>query len=100
MATLKFFASYALFERVILQKKNIFLILPKGEKEDYYKEKFNLLMRFITENYKNKVKFSQQKETLKLVITNDFKSPEELIEFLVKFCKSISEMFKEKTVLH
>ena len=96
LATLKFFASYALFERVILQKKNIFLILPKGEKEDYYKEKFNLLMQFIMGNYKNKVKFNQQKETLKLVIMNDFKSPEDLLEYLIKFCRDVIEEFKKQ----
>ncbi len=95
LATLKFFASYALFERVIIQRKNIFLILPKGEKEDYYKDKFNMLMSFIMNNYKSKVKFNQQKETLKLVITNNFKSPEELMEFLIKFCREVSETFKE-----
>ncbi len=107
LAALKFFASYALFERVIIQKKNIFLILPKGENENYYKTKFTLLMRFIMDEpaspaggYKSKVKFNQQKEVLKLIITNDFKSPEELLEFLVRFCKSVNEMFKEKTIEH
>ncbi|HSP88908.1 MAG TPA: TRCF domain-containing protein, partial [Ignavibacteriaceae bacterium] len=94
LATLKFFASHALFERVIIQKKNIFLILPKGENEDYYKIKFNLLMRFIMDEYKNKIKFNQQKEVLKLVIVNDFKSPEELIEYLVRFCMKVQEKFK------
>jgi len=100
LATLKFFASYALFERVIIQRKNIFLILPKGENEDYYKTKFTLLMRFIMDGYKNKVKFNQQKEVLKLIITNDFISPEGLLEYLVRFCKSVKEMFKEKSIEH
>jgi transcription-repair coupling factor (superfamily II helicase) len=95
LATLKFFASYALFERVILQKRNIFLILPKGEREDYYRTKFNRLMEFIMEIYRDKIKFNQQKETLKLVIINDFKSPQELIEFLVKFCKEVNDEFRK-----
>ena len=109
LATLKFFASYALFERVIIQKKNTFLILPKGEKEDYYRTKFNKLMEFIMSEpasplggYRNKIKFSQQKETLKLVVINDFsqrdgkpKSPEELMEYLVKFCKDVNDVFKK-----
>ena len=94
LATLKFFASYALFERVILQKRNIFLILPKGEKEDYYKTKFNKLMEFVMRGHGNKVKFSQQKETLKLVITNNFQSPEELIKYLVKFCRDVTAFLK------
>ena len=101
LATLKFSASYALFERVIIQKKNIFLILPKGEKEEYYRHKFTLMMNFIVDKYKNKIKFSQQKETLKLVIANDFsrgdgkpKSPEEILEYLVRFCKEVADIFK------
>jgi len=88
-ALLKFYASYALFERVIIQRKNIFLILPRGEKEDYYKVKFIVLMRFIMDNYKDKVKFNQQKEVMKLVIANNFRTPEDLLEFLVSFSKEI-----------
>ena len=88
-ALLKFYASYALFERVIIQRKNIFLILPRGEKEDYYKVKFIVLMRFIMDNYKAKVKFNQQKEVMKLVIANNFRTPEDLLEFLVSFSKEI-----------
>jgi transcription-repair coupling factor (superfamily II helicase) len=105
LATLKFFASYALFERIIIQKRNIFLILPKGEKEDFYmsagnadKSKFNRLMEFIMNDYRNKIKFNQQKETLKLVMLNNFNSPEELMEYLVKFCKSVTDIFKKEMV--
>jgi transcription-repair coupling factor (superfamily II helicase) len=96
LATLKFFASYALFERVIIQKKNIFLILPRGENENYYQKKFNKLMEFIMGEYRNKIKFNQQKEVLKLVITNDFKSSEEILEYLIKFCKEVNEIFKRE----
>ena len=84
-AKLKYHASYALFQRVIIQRKNIFLILPKGEKEDYYKYKFVELMRFIMDEYKDKVKFNQQKTTMKLVITNNFETPEKIFEFLISF---------------
>jgi transcription-repair coupling factor (superfamily II helicase) len=95
-ALLKFYASYALFERIIIQRKNIFLILPKGEREEYYKFKFVELMRFIMDNYKDKIKFNQQKEVMKLIIANNFKTPEELLEFLLKFCKQIVGLFDEK----
>ncbi|MFZ0453978.1 MAG: transcription-repair coupling factor, partial [Ignavibacteriaceae bacterium] len=92
-ALLKFYSSYALFERVIIQRKNIFLILPRGEKEDYYKVKFIELMRFIMDNYKDKVKFNQQKEVMKLVITNNFRTQEDLLEFLIGFSKEIVNLF-------
>ncbi len=94
-ALLKFYASYALFERIIIQRKNIFLILPRGEKEDYYKVKFVELMRFIMDNYIDKIKFNQQKEVMKLIITNNFKTAEDLLEFLIKFCKEIAGLFAD-----
>ena len=92
-AKLKYHASYALFQRVIIQRKNIFLILPKGEKEDYYKYKFVELMRFIMDEYKDKIKFNQQKTTMKLVITNNFETPEKIFEFLISFSKKVIELF-------
>lgn len=93
MAMLKYFASRALFERVIIQRKNIFLILPKGSKQDYYEIRFVEMMRYILENYKDRVKFQQQKDSMKLVIENRFESPEKTIEFLLKLSKEIAELF-------
>ncbi|MFA4923173.1 MAG: transcription-repair coupling factor, partial [Ignavibacteriaceae bacterium] len=93
MAALKYFASRALFERVIIQRKNIFLILPKGAKQDYYEIRFVEMMRYILENYKERVKFQQQKDSMKLVIENRFESPEKTVEFLLKFSKEIAGLF-------
>ena len=95
-ATLKLYASYALFERVIIQRKNIFLILPRGEKEDYYKYKFVMLMKFIMDDYKDIVKFNQQKEVMKLVIPNKFESPENLLVFLIEFSKKVMKLFNNE----
>jgi transcription-repair coupling factor (superfamily II helicase) len=92
-ATLKFYASFALFERVAIQRKNIFIILPRGEKEDYYKVRFVELMRFIMDHYKDKIKFSQQKEVMKLVIENRFEKAEDILSYLITFCGRISKLF-------
>jgi transcription-repair coupling factor (superfamily II helicase) len=92
-ATLRFYASYALFERIIIQRKSISIILPKGEKEDYYKIKFVELMRFIIDKYKDKIKFDQNKNIMKLVLINKFESPEEILEFLINFSKEVMELF-------
>ncbi len=99
-ATLKFYASFALFERVIIQRKNITLILPRGEKEEYYKFHFLELLRYIMDEHKNDVKFVQQKENsvrrkdiMKLIITNKFDSPETLLEYLISFCKEVIDLF-------
>jgi transcription-repair coupling factor (superfamily II helicase) len=95
-AELRYHSSYALFERIIMQRKIITIILPKGEKEDYYKIKFVELMRFILDEYKDKVRFEQKNEMMKLIIKNDFDSPESLLEFLVDFSKKVISLFKSK----
>ncbi|HEX2867014.1 MAG TPA: transcription-repair coupling factor [Ignavibacteriales bacterium] len=92
MSILKYYASYAMFERVIIQQKNIMLILPKGENEEYYKTKFTELMRFIMDNYQNEIKFSQQKDVLRLLIPNLFESPEKIFEFLINFCRKVEKI--------
>ncbi|HSD63208.1 MAG TPA: transcription-repair coupling factor [Ignavibacteriaceae bacterium] len=93
-ATLKLYSSFALFERIIIQRKNIFVMLPKGEKEDYYKYKFVELMRFIMDNYNNKIKFSQQKNLLRLIIPNNFESPEKLMDFMIEFSRQVKGLFE------
>ncbi len=95
-ATLRHFASYALFERVIMQRENTIIILPKGEKEDYYKYKFVELMRFILKEYKNQIKLEQKKDTMKLVVKNKFESPEKSLEFLIEFCDQVTKLFAER----
>ncbi|MBZ0199277.1 MAG: transcription-repair coupling factor, partial [Ignavibacteriaceae bacterium] len=92
-SALKYYSSFALFERIIFQRKNIFVILPRGQKEDYYQTRFVELMRFILDEYKEKIKFSQQKDVLKLVITNVFESPEKELNFMLKFSKQVIKLF-------
>jgi len=92
-ATLRYYASYALFERVIIQRNNIFIILPRGEKEDYYKIKFVELMRFILDEYKDKIKFDQKKDVMKLVLVNNFESPEKIMHFLINFSSEVMNLF-------
>lgn len=98
-ATLKFYSSFALFERVAIQRKNIFIILPRGEKEDYYKVRFVELMRFIMDHYKDKIKFNQQKEVMKLVIENRFEKAEDILSYLITFCGRVSKLFGNEVKL-
>ncbi len=94
IATLKYYASYALFERIIMKKDVVTVLLPKGQKEDYYKYKFVELMRYILDQHKDKVKFEQKGETMKLIVKNNFESPETLLGFLIEFSLKVSELFK------
>lgn len=100
-ATLKFYSSYALFERIAIQRKNIHIILPRGQKEDYYKVRFVELMRFIMDEsvYKNKIRFNQQKEVMKLVIENRFEKPEDILSYLITFCSRVSKLFGNEVKL-
>ncbi|MGE5497739.1 MAG: helicase-related protein, partial [Syntrophothermus sp.] len=92
MALLKYYASRALFERIIIQQKNIMFILPKGDNEEYYKNKFTDLMKFIVDAYPRDVKFSQQKETLKLIMVNRFETPEKVFENLIDFTRRVEKI--------
>ncbi len=92
-ATLRYYASYALFERLIIQRKNVIIILPKGEKEDYYKYKFVELMRFILQEHKNQIILEQKKDVMKLLIINNYSSPEDLLNFLIKFSNDVADLF-------
>lgn len=97
-AKIKFLASQALFERIIIQRKNIFLILPKGRNEDYYQYRFIQLMRFVMTDYNNKITFNQQKENMRLIIQNNFESPEKIFDFLFEFCNKVIDSFREEKI--
>ncbi len=94
VAVLKYYSSYALFERIIIQRKEISILLPKGQNEEYYKFKFIALLKFIMDEYKETIKFHQQKDVMKLVVQNKFESPEKLMTFLIKFVKRVVELFR------
>ena len=88
-AILRFYASVALFERIIVQINKVILILPKGDNEQFYKDKFTLLLAFISKNYSKEIKFVQTNDNLKLEMNNKFNSPESAMDFLIKFCKEV-----------
>lgn len=93
-AILRYYSSKALFERIVINRDKMTLILPKGEKEEYYREKFMKLMQYIMENYSKNVRFVQDKDTMKLVVDNVFASPEDMIKYLIQFCKAIISLSK------
>ncbi|MCK7517189.1 MAG: hypothetical protein MZV64_05445 [Ignavibacteriales bacterium] len=70
-------------------------MLPKGQKEDYYKYKFVELMRFIMDEsaYKDKIKFNQQKEVMKLVVENRFEKTRRYSFLPNNFCSRVSKLF-------
>lgn len=91
-AVLRFHASFALLERIIIQKEKIIMVLPKGDREDFYKNKFVLLLTHINSKYAKEIKFVQTNETLKLEMKNKFSSPESGLEFIINICKEFAEV--------
>jgi hypothetical protein len=81
-----------------MNRENITILLPEGEKEDYYKFKFVELMRFIISDHKESVKFEQKNDIMKLMIKNNFESPEKLLEFLIDFGKNIGKLFEKNII--
>lgn len=91
-AVLRFYSSFALFERIIIQFNKVIIILPKGERENFYQNKFVNLLSYINSNYAKEIKFVQVKETLKLEMNNKFNSAEAAMNFLIKFCQEVIEV--------
>jgi transcription-repair coupling factor (superfamily II helicase) len=94
-AVLRFYSSFALFERVVIQFNKITIVLPKGDKEKFYQNKFIPLLTFINGNYSKDIKFVQANETMKFEMNNKFGSAEAAMNFLIKLCKEIIEVISK-----
>lgn len=88
-AILRYWAAICLFERVVITRQKISIILPKPEREEFYKEKFSLLMQYVMENYHNSVQFKQGKENMKMEMINNDNSSEQTLAKLIDFHKDI-----------
>jgi len=93
-ARLRFFASYAMFERIIIQRKKVILILPKGEYENYYKNHFPNFMKWILEEHSKDVQFIQRNDTMKLEMENKFSDASDTLEFVIGFCKEVETVLE------
>lgn len=88
-AILRYYASYSLLERVVIQENKIIIVLPKAEREEFYQNKFSLLMQWIMENHSKDVQFKQIKDVMKLEIDNKYDSPEKSLQYTIKFIKDM-----------
>lgn len=94
-AVLRYYASFALLERIIIQKQKLIIILPKGERENFYKNQFVPLLTHVNSKYSKEIKFVQSNETLKLEIINKYDSAEKVLEFLISFAQEITEVISK-----
>ncbi len=94
-AKLRFFASFAMFERIIIQRKKLIFILPKGEFEDFYKNRFPVFLKWILDVHAKDVRFLQNNETMKLEIDNKFSDASDTLEFAIRFCKEVDQVINK-----
>lgn len=94
-AELRFFASFAMFERVIIQRKKITLVLPKGEYEDYYQNRFPNFMKWILDEHSKDVQFIQRNETMKLEMENKFTDASDTLDFVIRFCQDVEKVLND-----
>ncbi|HPN37675.1 MAG TPA: transcription-repair coupling factor [Melioribacteraceae bacterium] len=93
-ATLKYYASFALFEKIIILKNKVVIYLPKGNNNTYYTEKFPIVANYIVSVKSVNSQFKNEKDVVKLEFTHKFLNPEEILNFLINFCIKIKEILK------
>jgi transcription-repair coupling factor (superfamily II helicase) len=93
VAILRFHASFALFERIVIQRARAIFVLPKGDKEDFYKNKFTLLMNYIVEKRQD-VRFVQGKDNMKLEMKNKHDDIKNILEYCINFCKEVEKVIE------
>jgi transcription-repair coupling factor (superfamily II helicase) len=95
-AELRFYASITLMERVVILRDKISVILPKEDKEEFYKEKFQEFMELVVSKYSRDIHFKQTPKVMKLEMQNKFRSPEETLTYIIALLKEInSKIFKK-----
>ncbi len=93
-ARLRLWASIILFEKISITKEKVVFFLPDGENEDFYKNKFSYLMKFIFEKHPD-FKFKQGKTKMSLEAKNFYPSPESSLQFAIRFCKEVNALFEK-----
>ncbi len=84
-AIIRYYASITLLERIVILRDKISIILPKTGREEFYQNKFPILMQLIMESYSKQIKFQQKKDVMKLEMKNEFRSSEEALNFVSDF---------------
>jgi len=94
IAILRFYASFAQFERIVITRNKISIILPKGNNEEFYQNKFSKLMELIVAEYSDTIKFVQNKDIMKLESENNYNSPEKVLNSLIEFIQKLLLIYK------
>ncbi|PID59361.1 MAG: transcription-repair coupling factor [Ignavibacteriae bacterium] len=89
VAIIRYYASFAQLERIVITRKKISILLPKAENEEFYKTKFSKLMEMIIADYSDKIRFVQKNDVMKLEEKNEYDSPEKVMNNIIAFIKKL-----------
>ena len=92
-AELKFIASRVFFERIVIQKKQILIMLPKGNNVQFYETRFARLAAYIMDHYSSEIRIHQQNDSIKFAIQKQFTIPEKALEYCIGFTKNVADLF-------
>ena len=95
-AELRFYASFAMFEKIIIQKERMVLVFPKPEKTDFYENKFTKILQWILSDYSKELHFKQTEKVMKLERNHKFKTVNEILDYLIDFCKKTARQMENK----
>lgn len=98
-AKLKFIASYALFDRIIIQSDKIIFHFSENQDDSYYRDVVPSLIAYLFKTYGNNIEFKQEKDKVKIVLKNSNKIPEIILEELISFCERIANYLGRKEIL-
>ncbi|MCA0387251.1 MAG: transcription-repair coupling factor [Bacteroidetes bacterium] len=99
-ARMRYYASWAMFDRVIIQRNRIMLVLPHKDREEFYEYNFKVLLHLVMTKYRDSIKFDQQRDSMKLIIEKTFETPEKVIDYLMDLFQQIMSLYgvkKEET---
>ncbi len=89
-AVLRYYTAITLMERVVILRDKISIILPKQDREEFYKEQFQKFMEFIVSKYSKQIHFKQTNKVMKIEMKNTFRSPEETLSYTIDLLKEIN----------
>lgn len=94
-ATLRYYASITMMERVVILRDKISVILPKADREEFYQNNFQNFMQLIVTKYAKQIHFTQLNKVMKIEMKNIFRNPEEALNYLIDLLREIDiKVFK------
>lgn len=107
-AILKFTASYALFDKIIIHLDKSIFHFSENQDDRYYNQILPSLLTYLFKEFSSSIEVKQDKEKIKIIFKNKSKIPEVILGDLINFCEKAANFIgqsdklttnKEETVI-